>query len=63
MVPAARFQTWLATTPWAWGLTPVTMDTWVGQVVLGNTTSMPEARAPRSASARRVGRRACGSSQ
>ena len=41
---------WLATTPCASGLTPVTRLAWVGHVVLGNTVSMPAASAPRSAS-------------
>ena len=36
---------WLATTPWVLGLTPVTMETWVGHVVLGKTVSIPAARA------------------
>ena len=63
MAPVWRFRMWLATTPCVRGLTPVTIETWVGHVVLGKTVSIPAAWAPRSAKRRSVGRRAWGSSQ
>ncbi len=53
--PGSRKRVPLNSTPCLAGLTPVTIDVWLGHVTVGFTGRMPFATTPRSASRRSVG--------